>query len=85
MNIINNTNQSAPGMAAQVEPELLTKAETAQLLAVSIRTIDNMVRQQRIAYVKLTSKMIRFPRREILKNIRENLTVHAHGLERGIV
>lgn len=72
---------SAPGSAAQTEPELLTKPQAAQLLGVSTRTIDNMVRQRRISYVKLTGKIIRFPRREILQNIRENLTVHAFGLE----
>ncbi len=71
----------APGSAAQIEPELLTKAETAQLLGVSIRSVDNMMRQKRISYIKLTAKMVRFPRREILRHIRENLTVHAQGLE----
>ncbi len=71
----------APGSAAQIEPELLTKAETAQLLGVSIRSVDNMIRQNRISYIKLTAKMVRFPRREILRHIRENLTVHAQGLE----
>jgi excisionase family DNA binding protein len=67
----------ATGSAAQIEPELLTKPEAAHLLGVSTRTLDNMVRQRRISFVKLTSKIIRFPRREILQNIRENLTIHA--------
>ena len=71
----------APGSAAQIEPEPLTKAEAAHLLSVSTRTIDNLKRQNRISYVKLTSKMVRFPRQEILRHVRENLTVHAHGLE----
>jgi excisionase family DNA binding protein len=69
----------APGSAAQIEPELLTKAEAAQLLGVSIRSVDNMMRQRRISFVKLTAKMVRFPRREILQHIREHLTVHAQG------
>jgi len=77
-----DNQESAPGPAAQqIEPELLTKAEAAQLLGVSIRSIDNMMRQRRISFVKLTAKMVRFPRREILRHIRENLTVHAQGLE----
>ena len=71
----------ASGSAAQIEPELITKAVTADLLGVSTRTIDNMMRQKRISYVKLTSKIVRFPRREILQHIRENLTIHAHGSE----
>jgi len=69
----------APCSAAQIEPELLTKSEAAQLLSVSSRTIDNMMRQRRISYVKLTRKMVRFPRREILQHIRERLTIHANG------
>lgn len=70
--------ESAPGTAAQqIEPELLTKAEAAQLLGCSPRSIDNLMRQRRISFVKLTAKMVRFPRREILQNIRENLTIHA--------
>jgi len=55
------TIQSVPGTAAQIEPELLTKADAARLLGVSIRSIDNMMRQRRISYVKLTAKMVRFP------------------------
>jgi excisionase family DNA binding protein len=71
----------APGPAAGVEPELLTKAEAAHLLGVSTRTLDNMMRQRRISYAKLTTRMVRFPRREILAHIRDHLTVHAHGSE----
>jgi len=63
-------------------PELLTKAEAAQFLGVSTRTIDNLMRQRRISYVKLTSKIVRFPRAEILQHIRECLTVHAHVTKR---
>ena len=73
--------KTAPSSAAEIEPELLTKPEAARLLAVSTRTLDNMMRQHRISYVKLTAKMVRFPRREILQHIREHLTVHAHGSE----
>ncbi|MGO9585167.1 MAG: helix-turn-helix domain-containing protein [Limisphaerales bacterium] len=77
-----NIENPAPGTAAQqIEPELLTKAEAAQLLGCSPRSIDNLMRQRRISFVKLTAKMVRFPRREILQNIRENLTVHALGSE----
>lgn len=79
MNTTKNKNQTAPGPAAQIEPELLTTAEAAQLLGISTRSIQNMMRQHRISYVKLTKKMVRFPRREILQHIREHLTVHAQG------
>jgi excisionase family DNA binding protein len=73
-----DNEKTATGSAVQIEPELLTKAQAAQLLGVSIRTIDNLMHQRRISFVKLTSKIVRFPRREILQNICENLTVRAH-------
>jgi excisionase family DNA binding protein len=72
----------APGSVAAIEPEFLSKAQAAQLLGVSQRTISNMMRLHRISYIKLTAKLVRFPRREILQNVRENLTVHAQGSER---
>jgi excisionase family DNA binding protein len=67
--------------AIEIEPELLTKPQAAHLLGVSIRTLDNLMRQRRISFVKLTSKMVRFPRREMLRHISENLTVHAKTTE----
>ena len=73
--------KTAPGPAAETEPELLTKAEAAHLLGVSTRTVDNLMRQRRISFVKITAKIVRFPRREILQHIHEHLTVHARGSE----
>lgn len=70
--------ENAPGSAEPIEPELLTKAEVARLLGVSPRTIDNLMRQRRISFVKLTPKAVRFPRREILEHVRTHLTVRAH-------
>lgn len=81
MNTTKTLHPTAPTPAAPIEPELLTKAEAAQLLGVSVRSVDNMMRQRRISFVKLTAKMVRFPRREILRHIHEHLTVHAHGSE----
>ena len=71
--------KTIPGMAIQPEPELMTKPATAHLLGVSTRTLDNMMRQKRISYVKLTAKMVRFPRREILQHIHDHQKVHAQG------
>jgi len=73
--------EAALGPAAKIETELLTKAQAAHLLGISIRTVDNLMRQRRISFVKLTSKTVRFPLREILAHIREHLTIHAQGLE----
>lgn len=75
------TLDPVPISALQLEPELLTKLQVAQLLAVSPRTIDNMKKQNRISFIKLTGKTIRFPRHAILQHIRQNLTVHAQGAD----
>jgi excisionase family DNA binding protein len=78
LNNMANLKEAVAGTTAlQIDPELLTKSETAHLLCCSKRTLDNMMRERRISYIKLTSKMVRFPRREILEYIRDHLTVHA--------
>ena len=82
INAMTEVTKTACGSAAQIEPELLTKAQTAQLLGVSTRTVDNLMRTHRISYVRLTAKMVRFPRAEILQHVRENLTIHAQAWQR---
>ena len=81
MSTLDKTDKTDTGSSANIEPELLTKAEAAHLLGISTRTVDNLMRQRRISFVKLTRKMVRFPRREIMDHIREHLTIRAHGLE----
>jgi len=46
------------------EPELLTKLQLARRWNVSTRTIDNLMRQRRVPFLKLSPKLVRFPRRE---------------------
>jgi excisionase family DNA binding protein len=75
-------HQPAPSPAL-ASPEYLTKAQVARLLGVSTRTIDNMMRQRRIPFVKLSSKIVRFPRAEVHDYIRRNLTIKARGQDNG--
>jgi excisionase family DNA binding protein len=74
----------APGSAAQIAPELLTKFQVAELLGISTRSVDNMMKQRRISFVRLSARMVRFPRREILQHVHEHLTIHARGSERDV-
>jgi excisionase family DNA binding protein len=53
-----------PQPQAPVEPELLTKAQLARRWNVSTRTIDNFMRERRVPFLKLSPKLVRFPRRE---------------------
>ena len=42
-----------------------TKSQVARRLNVSRRTIDNLMRQRRLPFIKLTSKIVRFPKAEV--------------------
>ena len=43
-------------------PDYETKSQVARRLNVSRRTIDNLMRQRRLPFIKLTSKIVRFPK-----------------------
>ena len=45
--------------------EYLTKAQVAQVLGVSTRTVDNLMRRRQIPYLKLSARLVRFPRSEV--------------------
>ncbi len=72
-----STSESAPAGAVPDAPDYETKAQVARRLGVSRRTIDNLMRQRRIPFVKLSSKIVRFPRAEVDDYIRRNLTINA--------
>lgn len=78
-------NEKTPASSAghETQPELLTKAECAELLGVCERTIDTMMRQRRISFVRFSKRLVRFPRKEILRHIEQSLTVRARGSEGG--
>ena len=46
-------------------PDYETKSQVARRLNVSRRTIDNLMRQRRLPFIKLTSKIVRFQRTEV--------------------
>ena len=59
-----------------------TKAQVARRLGVSERTIENMVHDRRIPYVRLTSKILRFPKADVDAYIQRHLRVAAVGEEK---
>ena len=71
------TTTTGPGLAGS--PDYETKAQVARRLGVSERTIDNMMRLRRLPFVKLSNKIVRFPRSEVDDYIRRNLTIQARG------
>lgn len=64
-------------------PDYETKAQVARRLNVCVRTIDNMMKQRRLPFIKLTSKIVRFPKAEVDAYLTRNFCVEAHGQETG--
>jgi hypothetical protein len=42
-----------------------------------------LMRQRRISFVRFSRRLVRFPRREILRHIEQSLTIRARGSEGG--
>ena len=62
-------------------PDYETKSQVARRLNVSTRTIDNLMRQRRLPFIKLTSKIVRFPKAEVDAFLARNFRVQAFGQE----
>lgn len=57
-----NNDPSSPGKA----PEFLNKAQVAQLLGVSKRTVDSLLAANQLPAVRFSKRLIRFPRQAII-------------------
>ncbi len=57
-------------------PDYETKSQVALRLNVSRRTIDNLMRQRRLPFIKLTSKIVRFPKAEVDAFLARNYRVN---------
>ena len=64
-------------------PDYETKSQVARRLNVSKRTIDNLMKQRRLPFIKLTSKIVRFPKADVDAYLARNFRVRACGLETG--
>ncbi len=62
-------------------PDYETKSQVAWRLNVSRRTIDNLMRQRRLPFIKLTSKIVRFPKAEVDTYLAQHLHINARGQE----
>ena len=47
------------------KPDFLTKTQVAELIGVSTRTIDNLMRRGQLPYLKLSERLVRFPRADL--------------------
>jgi excisionase family DNA binding protein len=64
-------------------PDYETKSQVARRLNVSRRTIDNLMRQRRLPFIKLTPRIVRFPKAEVDAFLARNFRVRACGLDAG--
>lgn len=62
-------------------PDYETKSQVARRLNVSRRTIDNLMRQRRLPFIKLTSKIVRFPKAEVDAYLARNFQINARSRE----
>jgi excisionase family DNA binding protein len=62
-------------------PDYETKSQVARRLNVSRRTIDNLMRQRRLPFIKLTSKIVRFPKAEVDAYLASHFRINAGGEE----
>jgi excisionase family DNA binding protein len=56
-------------------PDYETKLQVARRLNVSIRTIDNLMRQRRLPFIKLTSRIVRFPKADVDAYLARNFRI----------
>ncbi len=64
-----------------VPPDYETKSQVARRLNVSRRTIDNLMRQRRLPFIKLTSKIVRFPKAEVDAYLAQHFRINARDHE----
>jgi excisionase family DNA binding protein len=62
-------------------PDYETKSQVARRLNVCKRTIDNMMRQRRLPFIKPTSKIVRFPKAEVDAYPARNFHINVNGRE----
>jgi excisionase family DNA binding protein len=76
MNSMNPEPNQIPAL-----PDYETKSQVARRLNVSRRTIDNLMRQRRLPFIKLTSKIVHFPKAEVDAYLARHFQINAHGQE----
>lgn len=70
------TSMSLEQKEFPASPDYETKSQVARRLNVSRRTIDNLMRQRRLPFIKLTSKIVRFPKAEVDAFLARNFRVN---------
>jgi excisionase family DNA binding protein len=67
----------AAGSGQTEKPDYLSKQQLAARLGVSIRTIESLMAEKKLPYLRLTRKLVRFPAAEVDNYLARNLRVNA--------
>jgi len=59
--------------------EFLTKRDVAVLLCASLRSVDSLMQQRKLPYYRISRRMIRFRRADVLNYLAANYRINARG------
>jgi excisionase family DNA binding protein len=76
--ILENDITSVPGTDSCIEPEFERKADFAKRVSVSVRCLDNWVRDKRIPYLKI-GRTVLIPWREALATLNRKYRLNARA------
>ena len=65
--------------AAIDPPAYFTKQQVARHLNVSVRTIDSLMRARKLPFIKLTRKLVRFPKADVDSYLADHHRINAIG------
>lgn len=54
----------------QLQPELMTKAEIARALRVSVRTVNSWMLQRKLPFLRITRRCVRFRLKDVLEALK---------------
>jgi excisionase family DNA binding protein len=83
MNKNDRPTKSESGAGELESPEFETKAQLARRLSISTRTVENLMRSGKLPFVRLTSKLVRFPRKSVDAYVQRHLLVQGRAFHPG--
>jgi len=73
----NTTSESpAPGPGQTPSPDLITKAEFARRVSLSVRSVEKLLAERRIPVIRLTHKMVRIPWTEAIEHLKRTYQIN---------
>lgn len=74
-----NETKHRPNGDLDGDHQLLDKLATAQFLGISVRTLDGLMKARKVPYLRVSRKIIRFVRADVIAYLRDRCAVRAMG------